>query len=85
MKSIDGIKQKVIMFGIEKITIIFDGLSATIDIYNRKTKTSAIFDVDSFGVIRESSNYKVNTKGLYKALTEIDKNRKEVFAWLYCA
>ena len=28
MKSIDGIKQKVIMFGIEKITIIFDGLEA---------------------------------------------------------
>ena len=80
MKSIDGIKQKVIMFGIEKITIIFDGLSATIDIHNRKTKISAIFDVDSFGVIRESSNYKVNIKGLYKALTEIDKNRKVVFA-----
>ena len=80
MKSIDGIKQKVIMFGIEKITIIFDGLSATIDIYNRKTKTTAIFEVDSFGVIRESSNYKVNVKGLYKALSEIDKNRKVVFA-----
>ena len=80
MKSIDGIKQKVIMFGIEKITIIFDGLGATIDIYNRKTKTSAIFDVDSFGVVRESSNYKVNVKGLYTALTEIDKNRTEVFA-----
>lgn len=80
MKSIDGIKQKVIMFGIEKITIIFDGLEATIDIYNRKTKTLAIFDVDSFDVVRESSNYKVNTKGLYKALCEIDKNRKEVFA-----
>ena len=80
MKSIDGIKQKVIMFGIEKITIIFDGLEATIDIYNRKTKTSALFDVDSFGVIRESSSYKVNIKGLYKALCEIDKNRKVVFA-----
>ena len=80
MKSIDGIKQKVIMFGIEKITIIFDGLSATIDIYNRKTKTYALFDVDSSGVIRESSNHKVNVKGLYKALCEIDKNRKVVFA-----
>ena len=80
MKSIDGIKQKVIMFGIEKITIIFDGLEATINIYNRKTKTLAIFDVDSFGVVRESSNYKVNAKGLYKALIEIDKNRKVVFA-----
>ena len=80
MKSIDGIKQKVIMFGIEKITIIFDGLSATINIYNRKTKTLAIFDVDSFGVIRGYSNYKVNIRGLYKALCEIDKNRKVVFA-----
>ena len=80
MKSIDGIKQKVIMFGIEKITIIFDGLSATINIYNRKTKTTAIFDVDSFGVIRGYSNYKVNIRGLYKALCEIDKNRKVVFA-----
>ena len=80
MKSIDGIKQKVIMFGIEKITIIFDGLEATIDIYNRKTKTTAIFDVDSFGVIRGYSNYKVNIRGLYKALCEIDKNRKVVFA-----
>ena len=72
--------KKVIMFGIEKITIIFDGLGATINIYNRKAKTSAIFDVDSFGVVRELSNYKVNIRGLYKALCEIDKNRKEVFA-----
>lgn len=68
-------KQQKIMFGSEIITIIYSGLCATIDIYNRIKKSSCFIAIDEKGILHITGKLKPNTKGLYRALCEYDKHK----------
>ena len=64
--------KKVIMFGIEKVTVNGDFIT----IYNRKIGQSAQFSVYSDGTLREGDNtYKASVKALKKGYTELMKGR----------
>ena len=64
--------KKVIMFGIEKVTVNGDFIT----IYNRKVDQSAQFAVYSDGTLREWDNtYKASVKALKKGYAELMKGR----------
>ena len=64
--------KKVIMFGIEKVTVNGDFIT----IYNRKVNQSAEFTVYTDGTLHEGDNtYKASVKALKKGYAELMKGR----------
>ena len=64
--------KKVIMFGIEKVTVNGDFIT----IYNRKVGQSAQFAVYPDGTLHEGDNaYKASVKALKKGYAELMKGR----------
>lgn len=49
-------KKRVIMMGIRKITMLFDGMKCDVSIYNRVTKETVSYLIDACGVAREKPN-----------------------------
>ena len=64
--------KKVIMFGIEKVTVNGDFIT----IYNRKVDQSAQFAVYADGTLHEGDNkYRASVKALKKGYAELMKGR----------
>ena len=64
--------KKVIMFGIEKVTVNGDFIT----IYNRKVNQSAEFAVYPDGTLHEGDNkYRASVKALKKGYAELMKGR----------
>lgn len=69
-------KKKIIMMGIRKITMIYDGIACDVAIFNRVTKETVSYLIGSDGVVREKANQtgKVDYKCFkraYKAWEEL--------------
>ena len=69
-------KKKIIMMGIRKITMLFNELACDVSIYNRVTKETVSYLIDSDGVVREKANQ--TGKVDYKCFQKASKAWKEL-------
>ena len=75
-------KKKIIMMGIRKITMLFEGLSCEVSVFNRMTKETVAYMIGTDGVVREKPNqkYRCDKKCFLRAYSEWSKYREKVFA-----
>ena len=68
-------KKKIIMMGIRKITMIYDGIACDVAIFNRITNETVSYIIGNDGVVREKPNQ--NGKVDYKCFKKASKAWKE--------
>lgn len=73
--------KSVQMFGLEKIEVVFDGVTAGITITNNRSKVVSLFEVNEHRILKQcTKDTRPTTKALARSLSMYDNMRAKVFA-----